>query len=458
MKDWLFGAKRASAGLLLALFCAQVAAQTPLEAPPASLDKLPEATPEAASSSQASVSFPALMSLTQALTLADSGHPQILMQRAQLQAQRAEKMNVGLDKRWGADLSIGARTADLVNDDDGFKNDSLANLTISKLLWDFGQSATENEVAALGAQGAEISLQYAERLQRIDIMRQFFSVLSADYQYAADNEAMTLAFFPFNRAQERNERFDSVSEVEVLEKRATYLAELTARNQSIRRQRANRFHLALAMGHPRALPDGLIDPDLSAYARDLPDFDELLEKVLAQNPLIKQAQVELAQLEATRGLLGSSEKPEVNLRLSATAYEQDYRKRDRSRALISLNVPLFTGKLQDAEKAGLAAQLAEKQAHILSLDYEVREQVLAWVQHLEALNQDIKQNQQNLDYTERALDKARLLYEMEVRAQIGRAQADMAKLLWQDAEAKYQRALIWEQIDAVLGAPLVEFE
>ena len=84
--------------------------------------------------------------------------------------------------------------------------------------------------------------------------------------------------------------------------------------------------------------------------------------------------------------------------------------------------------------------------------------MLEWVQHLEMLNQEIGQHAQNLEYRERALDKSRLLYEMEVRAEIGRAQADMAKLLWLNAQAKYQRALIWEQIDAVLGAPEVEFE
>ena len=84
--------------------------------------------------------------------------------------------------------------------------------------------------------------------------------------------------------------------------------------------------------------------------------------------------------------------------------------------------------------------------------------MLEWVQQLEMLNQQIEQNVQILDYRERALDKSRLLYEMEVSAQIGQAQADMAKSLWLDSQAKFQRVLIWEQIDAVLGTPEVMFE
>lgn len=432
--------------VLLSLFSLNVLAQTAVE------------TLNEGASGQVNVTIPALMSLSQALSLADSRHPALLKYSAELQAHEAGQSSIGLDKRLRAQVTIGARVADLQNDDDRFKNDSRASLIVSKLLWDFGRSSAEQESAALGVEGATVNLQYVQRLQRIDIMRQYFSVLAADYQFAADNEAMSLAFFPFNRAQERSERFKSVSEVDVLEKQAVYLAELSQRNQSVRRQRASRFQLALAMGHPQAKPDGLIDPDLSAYARDVPDFDELLEKVLERNPLIKQKQLELAEIIASKKLLGSSEKPSVNLELSTTAYEQSYRTRDRSRAVIALNVPLFTGKLQNAEKAGLEARIADIQARIVAQDYEVREQVLAWVQGLEALDEKVAQYEQNFEYTERALDKARLLYEMEVSAQIGRAQADMAELLWQDARVKYERALIWEQIDAVLGAPLVVFK
>lgn len=435
---------RACMAWLLVMHSLNVVAQTVAE------------TSDTASSDQ--TSLPALMSLSQVLAFADSRHPTLLNHQAQLQIRQANILSAGLDKRWHSELIFDLRGANQLNDGDGIKNDSRADFTISKLLWDFGRSAAELDVATLGTQSAEIRLLYAERLQRIDIMRQYFSVLAADYQFAADNESMTLAFFPFDRALERNERFDSVSELEVLQKRQVYLAELSKRNQSIRRQRESRFQLALAMGLPKAKPDGLIEPNLSAYTRELPDFDDLLEKVLATSPLIKQKQAEFEALEAERTLIGASEKPEINLRLSASSYKQSQRLRDRSRAIVELKIPLIKGKLRDAESAKLAAQLTAKEAEMSLLDYQVREQVLTWVQRLETLNQEIEQNVQNIESAERALDKARLLYEMEVSARIGRAQADMAKLFWQDASIRFERALIWEQLDAVLGAPLVEFE
>ena len=406
----------------------------------------------------APVPLPTIMSLGQSLTLADAHHPRILRRAAEVQAGQAALQRTELDDRWTFDIELTARTAELNNLDLGYLDDSRAKFIVSKLIWDFGRSADRFESAGLGIESAQIGLEYAQRMQRIQIMTQFFQVLAADHKFYADNEAMTLAFGPFSRADERRERFGSVSELEVMEKRVAYFDELNLRNQSLREQRSSRLKLALAMGRPQAQPDSLIEPDLSAYERDLPDFDDLLEKVLAASPIIRQKNLQLEQLKSTESQISSGEKPRVYLDLQAATYAQKRRFRDRGRASLTLDIPLFAGGVTAIEHADLLARIAAKEADVLALDYQIREQVLEWVQHLEMLNQEIGQHAQNLEYRERALDKSRLLYEMEVRAEIGQAQADMAKLLWLDAQAKYQRALIWEQIDAVLGAPEVEFE
>jgi hypothetical protein len=402
--------------------------------------------------------LPELMSLKQSLMLANTRHPEVLKQQAQLQAGQAEFQRAGLDNRWQAHLELTARTAELQVLDRGFENDSRTKLKISKLLWDFGRSSYQNDSASMSIESAELGLKYSLRLQRIEIMRRYFEVLAADYRFAADNEAMSLAFFPFDRAQERLERFGSVSELEVMEKQVGYFDELQRRNQSLRTQRSSRLRLALAMGRPGEQPDSLIEPDLSAYERELPDFDELLEQVLATNPVIEQKEMELAQLKAEASQIDAGRNPNLYLDLQAADYAQDYRVRDRARASLTLEIPLLASGVAAVGHADLLARVASKEAQVLALDYEVREQVLEWVQQLEMLNQQIEQNVQILDYRERALDKSRLLYEMEVSAQIGQAQADMAKSLWLDAQAKFQRVLIWEQIDAVLGTPEVMFE
>jgi len=415
-------------------------------------------TPESEQTEAAPAPLPGLMSLAQSLALANARHPEVLKHEARVQAGQANLQRVGLDNRWKTHLELTARTADLQILDRGYTNDSRAKLIVSKLLWDFGQTSDQQAYAGLGIESAEIGLDYARRMQRIAIMQRFLEVLAADYQFAADNEAMSLAYFPFSRAEERRERFGSVSELEVMEKRVDYFDELQQRNQSLRGQRSSRLRLALAMGRPDAKPDGLIEPDLTAYERELPDFDELLEQVLAASPLIKQGKVDLAQLKAKELQVNVREKPGLYLDLQAAEYAQDYRARDRGRASLTLDIPLFASGTTAVEHASLLAEIAQKEAEVLALDYEVREQVLDWVQQLEMLNQQIDQNAQNLNYRERALDKSRLLYEMEVSARIGQAQADIAQLMWQAAQAKFLRVLIWEQIDAILGVTEVSFE
>ena len=401
---------------------------------------------------------PSLMSLKQALALASNNHPSLLNSQAGIKSAQANISAAAISNGWNGSLILNARNADLINDEDSYKNDNYAELSISKLIWDFGRADASQLTADLNLQANEIHATFAQRVQRIKIMRRFLQVIAADYRFSAENEAMSLAFFPFSRAEERRERFGTVSELEVMEKRVDYFDELSLRNQAVRDQRASRFQLALAMGRPTIQPDGLIEPDLSAYVRELPDFDQLLINVLAANPRLKQSKIELKQLVLALESLKLEKKPTLKLKLSAYEYEQTHRSRDKGRGLLALEFPLFKGSVIAVQQAEIAATILQKEAQILSLDYEIREQVLNWVQSLEAFNQKIEQNSQNLEYRERELDKSRLLYEMEVSARIGQAQADMAKLLWQDADVKFKRAIIWEQIDAVLGTPVVEFE
>lgn len=354
----------------------------------------------------ASVPLPELMSLSQALTLAETRHPQVLKHAAQVQAAQALLRRDGLEGRCQYD----------------------------------------------GVESAQIGLDNAQRQQRIDIIHRFFAVLAADLQFAADNEAMSLAFFPFSRADERRERFGSVSELEVMEKRVGYFAELDQRNQSLRAQRSTRLKLALAMGLPHAKPDYLIEPDLSIYDRETPDFDDLLEQVLHSSPLIRQKSEQLAQLKLVETQF-AGETPCVVLDLPFAANIHQAGNQQSALSVSSIGAHFAT-----LDHAALLAIIAAEEAKFLALDFRIREQVLKWVQTLEKLEQQIEQNAQNLAYRERALDKSRLLYEMEVSAQIGQAQADMAKLLWQDARSKYKRALVWEKIDAALAKPEVNFE
>ena len=237
-----------------------------------------------------------------------------------------------------------------------------------------------------------------------------------------------------------------------MEKRVAYFDELELRNKSLRTQRSARLQLALAMARPEARPDNLIEPDLSAYEREIPDYDDLLAQILLRSPRLKQKALQLAQLESLARQMAGDE-PCLLLALPAVGATHKSGLSHAGTLLPGMRVNTIP-----IQRADLLALIEAKRAESMALNYRLRERVLTWVHKLEKLAQQIAQNAQNLEYRERALDKSRLLYEMEVQAQIGQAQADMARLLWQDAQAKYKRAVIWERIDAALGAPEVRFE
>ncbi len=402
---------------------------------------------------EVSSALPRTLDLATALSLAQLTHPDILNAEASALTSQLDSSRVDSRYRWQGNILLDGRVADRAHDDSyDTIDDSRAELAISKLLWGFGDSAI-GDAARIKQQAALINVAYQKRLQRVMIIARFLEVLAADQEFAAENEAMSLAYFPYNRANERRELFDSESEVTVLALQATHLKALQKRNATQHKQRAARQQLALAMALPGAKPLELLVPDLSAYEREQPDYDVLIQEVLANHPLLRQHQTQNQAITAQSEVWQSRLRPQLTLRLHAGEYEQSYSTKDARAAMLQLSIPLLDQGRADHAIATLGAEQTQLDAASMTLKYQLRTQVLNWVQRLDLLDQIIKNNEIEMNFRERVLDKARLLYELEVRAQIGQAQADMAKALWEDSTARYERAVIWEQIDALLDTP-----
>ena len=113
---------------------------------------------------------------------------------------------------------------------------------------------------------------------------------------------------------------------------------------------------------------------------------------------------------------------------------------------------------QEAGKVSLQyARILQQEAKIASLNHQIRTNVLKLVQQLSLLEREMAAAKSELLYRELNLDRVRLQYEMEIRARIGSANADVARALHRLAGVQYQRALVWEQIDALTGATPVNF-
>ena len=120
--------------------------------------------------------------------------------------------------------------------------------------------------------------------------------------------------------------------------------------------------------------------------------------------------------------------------------------------------PLGNEQMRRGEIADASARLLQAEANLSTLEHELRLQVLRLVQQLAHLDTELRAADAELLHSELELDRVRLLYEMEVRARVGRANADVAAAIYRQARARYQRALAWEKLDAMMNTEPVQFQ
>lgn len=262
-----------------------------------------------------------------------------------------------------------------------------------------------------------ISVQFELDRQRMErnIARAFFDVIISDYAYAAMHEEMTLAYLTFDRARQAQERDGSHTEAEVQALETAYLDAYAKRAVDNSEQRASRLRLAISTGRPEAYPDQMVEPDIESD-RQAPDHEELFAIALQVSSEAKAAQVllEMAQLQ-----LDWSKLPDSGALPSAIAYQQ--------------------------------ALLQQHTAAMYSVEQGLRYRTLRLVQRVTELQTELAAANSELLYRELDLDKIRMQYEMEIHAQIGTGNTQVARALLRQVRAKYQLAMVWIEIDQLRG-------
>ncbi len=403
--------------------------------------------------------LPDSLQLQDALRLANGDHPALRKLEAERQSALAAVERALDPRNWKSELVLDGRTVDKVAiPGHAFRDDSSASLYLRKLLIDFGQSEAALSAAEARHQGLQVAEELGHMERRLDIMEKFTRVRLADLRYFVDDEDMTLAFLRYDRVRERRELFQEYAEVDEKELETVFRDRLVERTRAAHMQRRARNELALAMGRPGELVDRVVEPDLAAYQREVPDYDELLAEVLAAHPVVRinRLLVESAQRGVEAAELAG--RPELRLNLEATAWSFEVGNRDQYVAGVELSVPLGDRGVRAAELAGRTAELSGVQASALDFEYRLRSEVLELVQRLQELEFELQAAEVNEHYRDLYLDRSRALYEMEVRSDLGDSQARQAEAVWRSARIRFERALIWARLDMMRGLPLAILE
>ena len=403
--------------------------------------------------------IPEPLTLVAAMTIAREQPLLQLHHRAtiELAEARVAATQAGFDYHIG--LVLEPRTADKGSAlTSGLVSDGRYGLSLTTTLSDFGQSESRHRAANAQLASDKAMFHVLQDARHIDVMEQFFSVLLADLHFYAQDEKMTMAFLRFKRARERRERFQTYSMVEVQARESDYQAQRVLRLQSDLARRHTRHHLAIAMGWPNSRSRDLVRPNLADYNdRPVPDYQVLLSEALHTNPMLTAARARVET--ATQSLLLSQRvnRPRLTGELLLQHYDQFAGfSRDRVRALLQLRVPLVSReshvRLVHIERA---AHLASLEAKLIEETHRVQLQLMTLVDRLR-VNQ-VARIAAGVEETYRSAyqDRSRSLYEMEVKADLGDAQAQVAEALWKSAKVEFDNAILWSKVDALLGRPML---
>ena len=408
---------------------------------------------ENANSPAVQVPLPNPLTLEQALALADDSHPDLLMARANLESARAELMQTESRTGLRSYLDLAAERAKLTTTRE-FVNDNFARLVINKPIYDFGRSDALEESSAAQVSSHEHQLMDTRLRYQYEIMQRFYNVLLADFRYTVDDEEMTQRYLKYDKKRERFE-LGMVSELEVLEAENYYREALDERVASDKNQRSSRLLLAIALNRPEELPSDLIDPKLPFSQKEIPDSTQLFEEALQVNPTILALKQEVQAARAKVLAERARYRPTLSAEIEVGEYKRELNSRNEFGAALMLHVPIYEGNETKAEIARATAALATRTAQLKKAEQALLRTIATLVKELGILESKRKTAEQRLSFRDLDLEYKRALYEMEVQTTLSDAQARITEAQWLAKKAEYDTALIWAQINLLLGKSLI---
>ena len=335
------------------------------------------------------------------------------------------------------------------------ENDSSAQLTVRKRLYDFGYSDALEEAARRGDDGSQWRFLATHQQAHLDIMQRYFDVILADLTFARDDQAMALAFIDADRARDRHE-LKQLSDVDLLDLEAQYQQVLQQRMRSQALQRATRSSLAIAMGRPNDLASDLVRPGSPKTDVQLPDYETMLAEVLAGNPELRALRAEVNAARAAVTAAQNRYGPVLSGELDASVYNRMTNSTHPLGAALVLEMPLSTGGARDAEVASARAELRRRSAELALAEQTLQQQVLDLRLRLDNVRTELAGLKVRRDYRELYLDRSRALYELEVKADLGDAMTEITSVTLDTARAEFDWIMTQAEIAALSGRLLPE--
>ncbi|KAB2312975.1 TolC family protein [Betaproteobacteria bacterium SCN2] len=397
------------------------------------------------------------LTLEAALSTADAAHPVMQAARADLDLALAdEKVAGSVNDATLAAEAILRRGRPTVGDDD-WLDDNVGRLVLRKTLLDFGRESGQVAAARQEVNARQLALMDTRDARRIDIMARFFDVLLADARYGAENEFMAVHYVRWDDSKKRHE-LGEMSDSQLAELEVRFQDARERRNRSLMAQRATRQRLANALNQPGRLPSVLALPQLGHNDLSLPTYEDLLPLALESNRKLLALQAQLNAVASRSDAIRASRAPTLDVEVIAGDYSRDTSTRDRLSGGLVLNWPLYQGERVDSRLARQVAERTRLEAQVEQARRELSEGLLETLQEIEWLRSSARPAARaQIDYRDKALDRARAEYELEMRTNLGETMAETQQAAIRASEAEYRLALALARLEALVGQALTAF-
>jgi outer membrane protein TolC len=395
--------------------------------------------------------LPSPLTLEQALNYADEPVPGLLLSQATFEQSQAEQTRA--ESLMDSQAYFEAR-ARHVNPPgyavDQSHDDNRYGIVINKDLYDFGKQRAQVDAATYEVDANHLLYLDARVRRRLEITQRYFDVLLADLIVNRSEEEMAVAYVRFDRLRQRKE-VGQASDVQVLQAEAQYHRVRVARYQDIAEQRSTRARLAEALNRPDNLPDSLVAPSIKILERKIPDVEELQALLLKQNYQLQALHAKVSAAEQRLMVARAQDNPVLMGSAEAFKYSRELNSNDEMRIGVTLTVPLYEGRRNDAAIAQAQAQLLQARAQLTQTERDLRQLVLRLWLDLDNLRVQREERAVLRKYRELNLDHARALYELDVNADLGDAMALFTDIEYLAAQTDYQMLRTWLQLDILTG-------
>jgi outer membrane protein TolC len=335
--------------------------------------------------------------------------------------------------------------------------DHRARLTIRRRLYDFGQKKARVEAANQYLEAEKTAVLVTHWQQKLTAAQAFFNVLLADLQAQVGTEALAIAFIDFDRMQDR-QRVGQRADIDIARAENVYQAVLQDSQKSDLQQRVSRSTLAHILNAPTDLPSELKIPRLVDNQRVLPEVEILIQQVLQYNPqrqiLAQELQAAGAEIRAER----AERLPIIHGQLEANYWQRRLSSRDNTRAMLEIEVPLYTGGYRNSQIALAKATVYERQAELANLELDLRQTVLEIWADLRNLAMQREVDKSRLRWRDMEMDKHRTLYDLEFATDFGQGLVELSRSSLRSAETEYAIAMQWLHLRALSNDHLPEIK